>query len=270
MKKLLFLVIFFFIRSVAASDLDHLNSVSCPDNGIKIRKTLCCKNGFVAELSHDVDNNITFGAYTQIVGECGCPNGGIQSKEIPSACCKDGFRYSTYYKDYTSIDFKTCGQPKEGHRATNGSNVLCKDGFRYEEDTRTFSRLEPDDCGCPKGAEYNKNYNVCCRDGYRLNERGTNLIWHDACGCPAGTKDSGANICCSQNKQGLALTNEELWGPVVEAYWPSHCGCPDDGKLVGDPFGISPSQVCCKYGRSFDKEKGKYSEWMPRCVLNFF
>ena len=181
-----------------------------------------------------------------------CPNGGIQSKKISSVCCKDGFRYNSYYKDYTDIDFKACGQPQERWIPTDGS-------YRY-----------PRVWGCPRGFEYNKNYNVCCQNGYRLNEDGTPLIWIDACGCPEGTKDGGADICCIQNKPGFALTNEELWGPIVETYQPSRCGCPDDGKLVGDPLGISPGVVCCKYGLAFSEKWGKYVKWMPRCILNLF
>ena len=99
MKKLFILLLLVNILSSSwANDIQPLPSVPCPDDGIKVRPKICCKGGYAALLKNS-DGKFEFGEYTDVYGECGCPDGGVQSENDSGVCCKDGFQYVNYRKE---------------------------------------------------------------------------------------------------------------------------------------------------------------------------
>lgn len=263
MKKL-FILLFLFnmIPQVLANDAESLSQISCPDNGIRINSFTCCKDGHASYLRH-LNDTFVFGEYTDISGECGCPDGGIQSKKISRDCCKNGFRYDNYFKDYASLDFESCGRPKEGYKPKGDRIGWCNDGYMYSGNTKSYSLLKPKECGCPKGSKYHKDDGgYCCQDGYELMDKGERKINFEVCGCPKGTKHAKYDVCCLRDKAGYALENKNVGGPVIEKLDFIFCGCPDGGKMIN--IGL-PLYICCKNGYAMDEETGIYSKKESLC-----
>ncbi|MDY6407341.1 MAG: hypothetical protein SPL08_01375 [Pseudomonadota bacterium] len=255
MKKIIFFLILIFSFPVWSGDSVDLPS-SCPEGGIKIGH-VCCKDGYAASYRHD-ENGVIFEGYNHVSGVCGCPDGGKQSTHQKYACCKDGFRYLDYKKDYIAVDVKACGYPEGTYKPKGDREAICKDGYLYINKDDPW--LEPDECGCPaghkhkKGNEYSNGY--CCKDGYELFTKDSYRINYEICGCPKGTKHVKYDICCLKDKQGYAIENPSMGMPATEKLNFQFCGCPENGQMKN--IGL-PLYICCKNGYKLDEETGVYS-----------
>lgn len=217
-------------------------------------------------------SSITFANDMREAPQGNCPDGGIPSEKAPSVCCKDGFMYVGYQKDYTSISYKFCGYPKEGYKPKGDVESWCKDGYRLSPGEKSFSWLRPNECGCPDGSEYHEGKYVghCCKDGYELHDKGKFGINFEICGCPKGTKHAEYNICCLENKKGYAIkgSSNELVPEKLDIWY---CGCPENGKFVR--YGLK-SYACCKDdGYILDEKSGLYDKKGYPCrniLIDFF
>ena len=265
MKKIL-AILFCAISPAFAGDVSSLQ-IPCPEGGVRLPdKSICCKDGYAARLVSISKDKQEYGKYTSAYGECGCPNGGVQSQKNPAACCKNGFRYVDYQQDYTGIDFKSCGHPEEGYKPKGDRESWCNDGYMYSSPEKSYSLLEPDECGCPKGSKYHKgdeySNGYCCQDGYELRGKGEFKINFEICGCPKGTKHAEYDICCLENKKGYAIENPSEGGFASEKLDFIFCGCPENGKMINAGLAL---RICCKDGYIMDEETGLYLAKDPRC-----
>ena len=229
---------------------------NCPENGIK-KGHICCKDGYAASYRHN-EKGIIFEGYNHVNGVCGCPDGGKQSSSQEYTCCKDGFRYLDYKKDYVAVDVKACGYPEGAYKPIGNREACCKDGYLYINKDDPW--LQPDECGCPEGHKYKKGNKYsdgyCCKDGYELYTKNAYRINYEICGCPEGTKYAQYDTCCLKDKQGYAIENPSMGMPAEEKLNLRLCGCPENGKMKN--VGL-PLYICCKDGYKLDEKTGLYS-----------